>query len=58
MKLLQMLVMLGSALTLQSTWASSDAINQYLALTALGGDWVLSPAGQQEGGATKKRACG
>ena len=54
MKLLQILVMLASGLALQSTWASSEAINQYKALTALEGDWVLSPAEQQEGGTTKK----
>ena len=53
MKLLQILVMLASATTLQNAWAS-EALNQYKAITVLEGDWILSPAEQQEGGATKK----
>ena len=53
MKLLRVFLILSSALTLQSVWAS-NAIDHYKALTVLEGDWVLSPAEQQEGGATKK----
>jgi hypothetical protein len=42
------------ALALSSAWAGGDALGQYKTLTLLAGDWVLSPADQQEGGATKK----
>lgn len=34
--------------------AASEALGNYTFLTALQGDWVLSPAQMQEGGATKK----
>lgn len=43
------LALLGSVV-----WADTPAINHYKTLTLLEGDWVLSPADQQEGGATKK----
>jgi hypothetical protein len=41
-------------LTLSSVWAATDALNNYRTLTLLDGDWMLSPAGEQEGGAAKK----
>lgn len=34
--------------------AATDALNHYTTLTLMEGDWVLSPAEEQEGGATKK----
>ena len=43
------LTLLGSAV-----WADTPPLNHYKTLTLLEGDWVLSPADKQEGGATKK----
>jgi len=39
---------------LSSVWAASNTLNNYKTLTLLGGDWMLSPLAEQEGGATKK----
>jgi hypothetical protein len=41
-------------LLLNSAWAGPEALNNYNTLTKLNGDWTLSPADAQEGGATKK----
>jgi hypothetical protein len=37
-----------------SVWADSESLNDYKTITMLDGDWVLSPADVQEGGAIKK----
>ena len=42
------------ALMFNSVWASSDALNNYNTLAKLNGNWALSSADTQEGGATKK----
>ena len=39
---------------MSSVWAASNTLNNYKTLTLLGGDWMLSPLAEQEGGATKK----
>jgi len=41
------------ALTASSAWASASSLGHYKTLTLLEGDWMLSPADEQEGGATK-----
>ena len=41
-------------LAVSNVSAAADALNHYTTLTLLEGDWVLSPAAEQEGGATKK----
>ena len=40
-------------LVLNSVWADTNAVNHYKTLTMLDGDWILSTADVQEGGATK-----
>lgn len=49
-------IVCGIILTLicGSIWSASDALTNYKTLTLLKGNWALSPANEQEGGATKK----
>jgi hypothetical protein len=54
MRYLIITCILGLAVVLNSAWADTDALNHYRTLTMLDGDWVLSPADTQEGGATRK----
>ena len=54
MKSVRFISILSLILAFGSVWAGSDALNNYKTLTMLGGDWMLSPADTQEGGATKK----
>lgn len=54
MKILRIVLTLGLTLALSSVWAATDSLSHYKTLTILQGDWVLSPAEQQEGGATTK----
>jgi len=54
MKFISYIFILSLALVLNSVWADISALNHFKALTMLDGDWVLSPADKQEGGATKK----
>lgn len=48
------LFLLCATLLIEMAWAGSDALDNYGALTKLNGNWILSPADKQEGGATKK----
>ncbi len=41
-------------LALSNAWAETTSLDHYKTLTQLKGDWMLSPANEQEGGATKK----
>jgi len=41
-------------LAVSGVWAASGALSSYKTLSLLEGDWILSPASEQEGGATKK----
>ena len=54
MKLMSNTFILSLALTVSSVWAASTSLEHYKALTLLEGEWMLSPAANQEGGATKK----
>lgn len=54
MEILRYIFILSLTLVLTSAWAGSNALNHYKTLTLLDGDWMLSPADLQEGGATKK----
>ena len=54
MKFMNYLSVLGIALVANSVWATTSSLNHYKTLILLEGDWVLSPADEQEGGATKK----
>lgn len=54
MKLIRVIFTFSLVLTLNNAWGANDALNNYKTLTMLQGDWKLSPAEQQEGGATKK----
>ena len=45
---------LSLVLVVNSVWAATTSLNHYKTLTLLEGDWMLSPADEQEGGATKK----
>ena len=54
MKSVRFISILSLILAFGSVWAGSDSLNNYKTLTMLGGDWMLSPADTQEGGATKK----
>ena len=45
---------LGMTFVLGSAWAGPGAMDKFKGLTNLHGEWVLSPAEAQEGGATKK----
>ncbi len=53
MKLIYIVTILTPLLLMSNVWADST-IGYYKTLTLLNGDWKLSPAKQQEGGATKK----
>jgi hypothetical protein len=55
MKLIGYASILSLALVFCSVWAATSSLNHYKTLTSLEGDWILSPADEQEGGATKKR---
>lgn len=54
MKFMGYISILSLTLVLSSVWAGTDAFNNYKTLTMLEGNWMLSPADAQEGGATKK----
>ena len=54
MKLMSYTSILSLALVVGSVWAATNSLNHYKTLTLLEGDWILSPANEQEGGATKK----
>lgn len=54
MNIVQLVLVVSLALVLNSVWAGTGTLNNFRTLTLLDGDWVLSPADQQEGGATKK----
>jgi hypothetical protein len=54
MKLFRYITILGLVLFMSSIGAASSSINNYRTLTLLEGDWALSPANRQEGGATRK----
>jgi len=54
MKLRQVISILSLLFVGSSVGAGSDALDNYKTLTMLDGDWALSPADVQEGGATKK----
>ena len=53
MKIIYIVTILTSLLFVSNVWADST-MGHYKMLTLLNGDWKLSPAMQQEGGATKK----
>ena len=54
MKFISYVSMLSLALIFTGAWAGTDSLSHYKTLTMLDGEWVLSPADAQEGGATKK----
>jgi hypothetical protein len=54
MKYVHFISILCLTLVLSSGWAGTNTLNHYKTLTLLNGDWMLSPAAEQEGGATKK----
>ena len=54
MKFISYIFILSLTLVVSNIWADTNALNHYKTLTMLDGDWILSPAGAQEGGATKK----
>ena len=54
MRLWHAISILSLIFGVSSTWAGSDALDNYKTLTMLDGDWKLSPANAQQGGATKK----
>lgn len=54
MNMVRIMSVFSLALALNSVWAGSGLLNNYKTLTLLDGDWILSPADTQEGGATKK----
>jgi len=54
MKLINVVTLLAPVLLMNTAWADSNLIDHYKTLTLMKGDWKLSPANQQEGGATKK----
>jgi len=45
---------LSLILVCSGVWSGTSTLNHYKTLTLLDGDWVLSSADEQEGGATKK----
>ena len=53
MKLIYIVTILSPLLLISNVWADS-ATGYYKTLSLLNGDWKLSPANQQEGGATRK----
>ena len=54
MKFMSYTFILSLALVVNSVWAATTSLNHYKTLTLLEGDWMLAPADEQEGGATKK----
>ena len=54
MKFMSHTLILSFVLVVTSVWAATTSFNHYKTLTLLEGDWMLSPADKQEGGATKK----
>jgi len=54
MKFISYTSILSLSLVLSSVWASTNELNNYKTLMMLDGEWILSPANAQEGGATKK----
>ena len=54
MKSMSYTCIFGLALVAGSVWAATTSLNHYKTLTLLEGDWMLSPAAEQEGGSTKK----
>lgn len=54
MKSIRIVITLGLSLVLSNVWAATNSLDYYKTITLLQGDWMLSPAKQQEGGATKK----
>ena len=54
MKFISHTLILGFALIVSNVWAATTSFNHYKTLTLLEGNWKLSPADEQEGGATKK----
>ena len=54
MKFISHIFIISLTLISNSVWADTNALNHYKTLTMLDGDWILSPADAQEGGATKK----
>ena len=54
MILRRLISILSLTFILSGVCAGSDALDNYKTLTLLDGDWMLSPADVQEGGATKK----
>lgn len=54
MKIILKTSILYLSLVASSAWASSSQLEHYKTLTLLKGDWLLSPAKEQEGGATNK----
>ena len=54
MKSVSFISILSLTLALNCVYAGTNMLNHYKTLTLLDGDWMLSPANKQEGGATKK----
>ena len=54
MKSVSFISILSLTLALNCVYAGTNTLNHYKTLTLLDGDWMLSPANKQEGGATKK----
>jgi hypothetical protein len=54
MKGIRITAIFSLALMQGSVWGDSTALDNYTMLTTLNGDWMLSPAEAQQGGATKK----
>ncbi len=54
MNFLNYTAVLSIVLVVSTVWAGSDSLNYFTTLASLNGDWMLSTAEQQEGGATKK----
>ncbi len=54
MKPTSILPFITLTLAMGSVWASSNALTSYNTIASLQGDWQLSPATLQQGGATKK----
>ena len=54
MKFISHMFIISLTLMLNSVWADTNVLYHHKTLTTLDGDWILSPADTQEGGATKK----
>jgi hypothetical protein len=54
MKGIRITAIFSLALMQGSVWGDSTALDNYTMLTTLNGDWMLSPAEAQQGGATTK----